>query len=50
MKRNNEKRKEVKGMEIIRIGTDKLNELSVRGCCWPPGTETNTYPAPEDAD
>ncbi len=37
-------------MEIIRLGTDDVSKLSARGCCWPPGTECMSLPAPEEAE
>ena len=35
-------------MEIIRLGSDEIKKLSVRGCCFPPGTESMERPAPEE--
>ncbi len=31
-------------MEIINEGTDDVNQMSALSCCWPPGTQTTTFP------
>lgn len=34
-------------MEIIKVGTDDLNQMAALTCCWPPGTQSLSRPEPE---
>ena len=34
-------------MEIIKLGTEVVNEMASLCCCWPPGTMTWAAPEPE---
>ena len=35
-------------MEIIKLGTEDIDEMSTLTCCWPPMTRKNDNPAPEE--
>lgn len=31
-------------MEIIKLGSDDLNQMAALSCCWPPGCENLEMP------
>lgn len=35
-------------MEIIKRGSEDVREVSLRSCCWPPGSETLMNPEPAE--
>lgn len=34
-------------MEIIKLGTEDINEMAALSCCWPPLTERTETSEPE---
>ena len=34
-------------MEIIKLGTEDINEMAALSCCWPPFTDKQDNPEPE---